>query len=137
VFRRVSQHAQGAQDDEAMVPSLVSGITVIDEEYVGGLFQRQGKSGSLARSESGTPYSNGLRRCLDNQPLRAREPLTDDVGSLLAGELLNDGRRHQDTPVERRQVPDAASHASCVEPACWRPGCRRDPVSQKMPFRGA
>jgi hypothetical protein len=48
VFRRVSQHAQGAQDDEAMVASLVTGITVINEECVGGQFQCQGNGGSLA-----------------------------------------------------------------------------------------
>jgi hypothetical protein len=47
-----------------MFPSLVTGITVINEECVGGLFQRQGNSGSLARAETGTPNSNVLRRCL-------------------------------------------------------------------------
>ena len=43
VFRRVSQHAQGAQDDEAMVASLEPGNTVFNEEFVGGQFQCQGQ----------------------------------------------------------------------------------------------
>jgi hypothetical protein len=60
VFGRVSQHAQGAQDDEAMVPSLVSGVTVVNEECVGGLFQRQGNSGSFARSETGVRTATGF-----------------------------------------------------------------------------
>jgi hypothetical protein len=89
VFRRVSQHAQAAQDDEAMFPSLATGITVINEECVGGLFQRQGNSGSLARAETGTPNSNVLRRCLDDQPLRAvGEPPTDHFGRLLTTESV-------------------------------------------------
>lgn len=49
VFRRVSQHTQGAQDGEAMISSLATGITVVNEECVGGLFQRQGNGGRQPR----------------------------------------------------------------------------------------